>query len=168
LWNIYFDRIISPEVSRRSHLFLRKAIINQISSRIIEVKGIHARRKEGSQTSVRIHFSEYLIYFGKPFFFGILFIQDTIGLIFQSHTSQTKRTVDTVVRVKHVGALLYLRNAIIMFPVHTRSLCRIKVVAIDARIKAVIKVMRIPGSAGIHHVMSLIEMIYKISIGHIV
>ena len=88
--NICMNWLISPEVSFSRDFFLRKRTIKYTCSRIIEIVGIHRGREEIPECPISFHRSKYLLRESFPFFFCILFIENTIGFILQSDTPETK------------------------------------------------------------------------------
>lgn len=100
LRNIDLDTLISPHISFFLYFFFRKAIIDEIGHRIIEVERIHRSRKEISECSISFHSSKDFTCFLLPFFFRILCIQDTVGFILESDTPEA-----VVTRLHNVGII---------------------------------------------------------------
>jgi hypothetical protein len=86
-WDIDFDRFITSQISSSCDFFFGKRIVDEISSRIVEIEGIHATREEVSEGSFFFHSSEYFFCPHISFFFGVLFIKDAELFVFQSDTS---------------------------------------------------------------------------------
>ena len=102
--NICMNWLISPEVSFSRDFFLRKRTIKYTCSRIIEIVGIHRGREEIPECPISFHRSKYLLRESFPFFFCILFIENTIGVILQSDTPETKWTILEIVGIVDIGS----------------------------------------------------------------
>ena len=91
--DIHLNRFVSPEVSFLLHFFFGESIVYQVSGCILEVEGIEISGKEFSESSIPVHLSEYLICEGVPFFFGVLFVQYTVGFVLESDAAETEGTM---------------------------------------------------------------------------
>ena len=89
LWYIHLDRLISPEISCSFDLPLREGVIYEVGKCIIEVKWTHTCREEVTESSIGFHTREYLFCVNFPLFLSILLIENTIGLILETNTTDT-------------------------------------------------------------------------------
>jgi hypothetical protein len=67
-----------------------KRIVDEISSSVIEIEGIHRSWEEIAERTISLHLSKDFVSFFIPFFFGILFVEDAKLLVFEADASQTE------------------------------------------------------------------------------
>ena len=91
--DIDLDRRIPPEISFRFDLFFCESRIDKGSGGIIEIKRIQISRKEIPEDSLFVHLSENLVRELIPFLFGVLFVEDTEGFVFESDAADAEGTV---------------------------------------------------------------------------
>ena len=105
--DVHLDLFISPEVSISFYFFFAEAIINQISSGVIEIEWVDRAREEFSKASSPFHRSKDLVGKLMPLFFAILLVENTVALVLEPYASQTIRTslqMVSVVAMVEVGA----------------------------------------------------------------
>lgn len=103
---------ISPHVSCFFYLVFSKIVIDERCECIVEIEWIGRWRKEFPKTSVLFHRSKDLIGKLMPFLFSVLFIQDAKLFIFESDTTDTKRTTLEKISIVDIRTLVDLCRTI--------------------------------------------------------
>ena len=166
--DIDFNCLITSEISCCSDLFFREWAVDQVCCSIIEVVWTHRCREELSEWSVLLHLSEYFVYFLFSLLFCVLLIEDTVGFISQSDTTETKRAVDDIEWMIDMWTHWRIDRTIDIIRKLSCTTDAIEVITFRPCIETIVKTMTAVSSVDIEVVSPCLESIRIIGIFDII
>jgi hypothetical protein len=132
--DVDFDGGVSSEVACSFDFFFGEGGVDEVSGGIVEVEGVHCRREELSEGSVFFHLSEDFVYFFVPLFFSVLLVEDAVGFVLQSYTSETKVTSSHIYTIETMRTVLSIIHYRITMLHGSRLTSSITVIGISSSI----------------------------------
>gem|GEM_PF-1218581 len=97
--DIHLDLLIPPEISVFLYFCFRETVIYQIRHRIIEIERIEFPWEKIPKNTIRIHLCKNLVRKHFPLLLGVLFIEDAIGFVAETNTTDTEGTIEEKVGI---------------------------------------------------------------------
>jgi hypothetical protein len=110
--DVDFYLFVTSKISLRCHFFFCEAIIYKISCSIVEIEWVHRSWEELSECSFCIHLSEDFVCFFVSFFFGVLFVENAEGFVFESDTAEAVGVSYQTITIIRLETIVDIRTVV--------------------------------------------------------